>query len=893
MQSVNIQWIVLFALPVIMAVSIAHAMDTYVGNVQSYSQNGNQIQFNCDNSVKVRLSICTDDMLRVQMTSQSQFRPDEPYMVIAYDWPAATYSLTDHGGYYTIQTSRLNIRVSKSPLRISYFDTGSNLVLSERAVGGMYYDTDGGGNGCYFDLDPDDHFYGFGQRYNHMDMRGQEVESINYDGGVSGVFWGHPQNHTYMGYPFFCSTRGYGIFYHTTYISMCDMGNASNDWYRFYANDAPWELDYYFIYGPELKRIVTRYTDLTGRSPMPPKWALGFWQSRDSYGNRNDATNVCNTLRSKNLPCDVICLDWNGWQTCHTSLEWNTSSWPDPPGMISEWTNGGFKVSLWENPTTHCGNQPPGSIYGCWQWGGYGDWWLTDFTNPTCADGWFDMHKAHYDIGVDVFKTDGGEGHVVGPYYNGMDAAEMRNLYPQLYNASMFTKTQAYTSRRGLVWGRSGYAGRQRYPALWSGDSFPIFSHIPYHIRAGQNCGLSGFSYWSNDIGGYVHNPSAGLTITPQVYIRWAQFGLLCPLSRAHGQSPREPYAFGSEVETIWRVYANLRYRLLPYLYSYAWDTHTTGLPVMRAMVLEYQDDPNAWLHELQYCFGRELLIAPVYIENATTRDVYLPEGNWYYWWDNQKYTGPQTVTISTPLDTMPIFVKGGSIIPMGPLMQYVDQIPTDPITLNVWPDVNQAATFTLYEDDGLSLDYESGAYCITALSCQAMPSEIRIDLSARQGSYQPQARNYVFKVYTETTPISASNNGVPLSPCSDLECLNNTTQSWFYDEAENWCYLNVPDTTTTSQAMNVTIEFESPPDPPSMLIATALSGSSIELTWQDNSSDEDGFVVHRKPYQGTDAWTKIAELGGQSGTGLITYTDTDSLSGLIEYHYRVGSYRD
>ena len=298
-------------------------------------------------------------------------------------------------------------------------------------------------------------------------------------------------------------------------------------------------------------------------------------------------------------------------------------------------------------------------------------------------------------MGVDVFKTDFGEDVPADAVFaNGMTGAEIHNLYPLLYNRAVFEVTQEVKGD-GLVWSRSGYAGSQRYPTCWSGDPACTWDSLAFTIRGGLSLGLSGVPFWSNDIGGYRGRPSEAL------YIRWAQFGLLCSHARCHGESQREPWFYGDRATEIFRRYARLRYQLFPYLYACAHEAARTGLPVLRAMPLAFPADINGYDKDLQYMLGPWLLVAPVYDE-SDRRSVYLPAGRWTDFWTGQTFDGPTTLTIHAPLDTLPVFVRGGAIVPgMAPALSRIPEGLIDPLIVDIYP--HGASTYRLTEDEGVT----------------------------------------------------------------------------------------------------------------------------------------------------------------------------------------------
>jgi alpha-D-xyloside xylohydrolase len=338
---------------------------------------------------------------------------------------------------------------------------------------------------------------------------------------------------------------------------------------------------------------------------------------------------------------------------------------------------------------------------------------IVDFTNPAAYRWYQDLHRPVLRMGADVFKTDFGEDIPHDAvFYNGQTGATMHNLYPLLYNQCVFEVTRQERGY-GVVWSRSGTAGNQRYPLCWSGDPAADFESLACTIRGGLSVGLSGVPFWSNDIGAFRGMPS------PQLYVRWAQFTLLCSHARMHGDTPREPWVFGPEALAIVRRYTLLRYRLFPYLYSLAHEAHCTGLPVIRAMPLVFPDDPNTYDKDLQFMLGPWLLVAPIY-DAGEERTVYLPEGVWFDYWTGERHCGPATLRVHAPLDTLPLFVRGGAILPM---MQEARRIPAgriDPLILEIYP--QGRSVYTVYEDEGE-----------TVVQCQERENTVELTLQQAQ----------------------------------------------------------------------------------------------------------------------------------------------------------------
>ncbi len=565
---------------------------------------------------------------------------------------------------------------------------------------------------------PGEAFYGFGERFTPLEKRGQELTLWTADSGnVSSP-------RSYKNIPFLMSTAGYGLFVHSSYPMVFRMGSESTISYSFHVDDS--HLDYYLIYGPDLKQILKRYAGLTGHAPVPPKWSFGFWVSRAGYRSREEAETVAREMRGRDLPFDVLSLDpwWMG-EPPWTTYEWNTDAFPEPAEMMQGLREQGVRTCLWITPYVPAGtaaheegmaggffiSRPDGRVSPIIEAFAGHDLAAIDFTNPE-ASAWFQGKlRALLDMGAAVFKSDFGEqAPVDAVYFDGRSGVEMHNLYPLLYNRAVFELTQGYFGR-GFTWARSAYAGSQRYPVQWGGDSYSSLDQMACQIRGLLGYGLSGVPFCSHDVGGFDYAPQAfdhserssqwflkEHALDPVVYVRWLQFGVFSSHVRAHGKQPREPYAYGPRAEEIARRYLKLRYRLLPYIYSQAVHSARTGVPMARAMVLEYPDDPATYPIDLQYMFGDSFLVAPVVSRGNRCR-VYLPAGDWLDYWSKELVTGGRWIEVEAALDVLPLWVRAGAIVPMGPEQAHTGEKALDPLTLEIYLPEGEAQT-VVYDED-------------------------------------------------------------------------------------------------------------------------------------------------------------------------------------------------
>ena len=548
-----------------------------------------------------------------------------------------------------------------------------------------------------FGLGYDEHIYGFGESYGRLDKR-ETDQTLWIQEGFSNA-----SPATYKRAPFYMSSRGYGLFVNTSNAIRYKVGTLEHTALSAIVDDTNL-FDAYLIYGPMLKEILPQYTAVTGQPAVPPKWSFGLWMARISYNRQTQVEQVATDLRQRQIPCDVIHIDtdWyeNDWEC---DLKFGRSKFPDPAGMMKRLRENGFRVSLWQwtnmvltSPMFKEGREggylvkkPNGEPY---LFTGFApDAGMLDYSNPETVEWVKEKFRDLFRLGVAAIKTDFGEGLPPDGIYHGVASESMHNLYPLLYNEAVFDVTKEMTGD-GIVWSRSAWAGSQRYPVHWSGDGVARYEDLACVLRASLSFGLSGFPFYSHDVGGFSGIPS------PNLYVRWAQLGMFGSHVRCHGMPPREPWAYGEEAERIFRQYDDLRYRLLPYIYSEAVECGRSSLPMMCPLVLAYQDDPNTFTLDDQYLFGSKLLVAPI-LDETNRRRVYLPSGEWVDYWSKETLSGGRWLTVDAPLHIMPLYVKAGEILPFGPKMQYVDERPLDPLTLEIYAPA-QNGRYTIHDED-------------------------------------------------------------------------------------------------------------------------------------------------------------------------------------------------
>ncbi|MBC8051988.1 MAG: alpha-xylosidase [Sphingobacteriaceae bacterium] len=523
-----------------------------------------------------------------------------------------------------------------------------------------------------FSLSPNEKIFGCGESFTGFDKRGQKV--VLWADDANGV-----QNETmYKPIPFFMSSRGYGMFMHTTTPITCDFGKYFSGINSLMIGDD--ELDLFVFLG-DPKEVLNEYTDLTGKSPMPPLWSFGFWMSRITYFSEKDGRDVAAKLRQHTIPADVIHYD-TGWFTTdwRTDYKFAPDRFKDPAKLLSDLKKDGFHVSLWQLPyftpknvlfkelvqqnlvvKDAKGNLP------------YEDAVL-DFSNPNAIKWYQDKIAGLLKLGVGAIKVDFGEAAPAnGIYHSGRTGFYEHNLYPLRYNKAVAEITKQVTGEN-IIWARSTWAGSQRYPLHWGGDAENTNTGMAAELRAGLSFGLSGFAFWSHDIGGFVQK-------TPEeLYGRWAAFGFMSSHTRSHGAPPKEPWEYSPDFLKIFRASDEMRYKLMPYIYAQAKDCSERGLPMLRALFVEYPNDPGAWLIDDQYLFGSDMLVAPL-LENVQERDVYLPQGQWIDYQTGQAYNGGWHKIRPGQVRAV-ILVKSGAVIPHIKLAQSTMQMDWSTIEL-------------------------------------------------------------------------------------------------------------------------------------------------------------------------------------------------------------------
>lgn len=751
------------------------------GNCIGYQVTGNTVIFKGDNKAAVSLKLLANGLFKIWFSPDGQFeRKNESFAVITDSIDAVgTLKIHEQSQAYELFTDQLRIRVNRSPFQLQVFDKYQRLLMSDFKERGL--EKDSARIVSYKQLRPDEQFIGLGEKAGPLNRRGRTYTMWNSDRPC----YTNVEDPLYKSIPFFMSSYQYGIFFDNTYKSVFRFGTESDQYYSFEAPGG--ELIYYFLYGKDYKEIIQQYINLTGKPILPPKWAFGFSQSRGLLTNETLTREIAEGYRSRNIPCDIIYQDI-GWVDALQSFDWHPERYQHPAAMLKDLDAKGFKVIVSQDPVVSQSNQAQwreadslgyfaldqrtGKSYDMpWPWGG--NCGVVDFTKPGVADWWGNLQQKPLSVGVRGFWTDMGE-----PAWSNEDAPDRLNMkhhlgmHDEIHNVYGLTWDKVVKEqfekhnpgKRVFQMTRAAYAGLQRYTFGWSGDSgngndvLDGWSNLANQIPLALSAGMGGIPFWATDISGYCGDIK-DYPAMAELYVRWLQFGVFNPLSRAHheGNNAVEPWLFGTEAERISKKSIELKYRLFPYIYSYAGESHETGMPLMRAMVLEFPKDINGYTADEQFMFGKELLIAPVVKKGARTKKIYLPEGNWIDF-NNPgiQFEGGQVIDYSAPLELIPMLVKKGSIIPMMPVMQYIHEKPDYPMTLLVYPpDIGQTARFRLYEDDGETTAYLNKQYSATAISCSVRSdaTEVLVKAAVNNGYTPVGKRSWEIKIQLDAKP--------------------------------------------------------------------------------------------------------------------------------------------
>ncbi len=641
-------------------------------------------------------------ILAVKVTNYEGVGRKEPRFTLYTD--GGTVKAEETADTITVTSGSLSAVITKKQFSLRFFEGGKALTGLDRRHLGCVKTPSGWYMRAKLDVDVGEKLYGLGERFTPFVKNGQVVDVWNEDGGTSSEL-------AYKNIPFYLTNRGYGVFVNSTDKVSFELCSEAVESAQFSVPGH--SMEFMVIGGGGQKQVLGRYTALTGRPALPPAWSFGLWLTTSFTTDYNEETinGFVGGMAERGIPLHVFhfdCFWMKAFEWCN--FEWDKSGFPAPEMMIQRMHERGLKTCVWINP--YVGQKSPlfqeGRDKGyflkrangdVWQW----DMWqpamaLVDFTNPAACAWYQEKLKALLDMGVDSFKTDFGERIPTDcVYHDGSDPVLMHNYYTHLYNQTVFELLERERGKgEACVFARSATAGGQQYPVHWGGDSSSTYASMAESLRAGLSLCMSGFSFWSHDISGFED------TASEDVYVRWAQFGLLSSHSRLHGSSSyRVPWLFGENAVEAVRSYARLKCRLMPYLYAASADAHETGVPVMRAMAMEFPGDIACEDLDRQYMLGGSLLVAPVFRKDGAA-DYYLPAGRWTHLLTGQTRTGGEWKHETYDLQSLPLFVRENAILPLGKSETQVDGDYLDGLELLFYrPLEGVPAAFSLVDSKG------------------------------------------------------------------------------------------------------------------------------------------------------------------------------------------------
>src|SRR5215216_6714722 len=755
-------------------------------------------------STTVEVAALAPDLFRVGMLPAGGPPRYDSEAIAKEDWDTVEISMQESDDELTLSTTAATARVSLNPLRIGFVDpSGREFAVDDEELGMGAIETSkadvfseplGSPVRLYKKRSEGERFFGCGERTSGLEKTGSHQVFYNVDPPL-----GHTAsfNNLYSSIPFtFSMTAGkaHGLFFDNTHRVEFDLALEDED--RAYYGAEGGAVVYYVFCGPTPREVVDRYTELTGRTPMPPLWTLGNQQCRYSYMNEEEVREVARGFRERDIPCDVIYLDIH-YMDGYRVFTWNEDRFPNPRRLISDLRNQGFRVVTIVDPGVkvdenysvyaegrerdlYCKTRE-GEEYHNVVWPDVTA--FPDFNNPETRRWWGENQRALTDAGVAGLWCDMNEPALFIPHVSTLPddvvhpggRAGAAKRHAQLHNT--YGSLMARAAREGLlalrpderpfVITRAGYAGLQRHAMHWTGDNSSWWEHLWMSMPQLQNLALSGIAWAGVDVGGF------GGDTNGELLARWTEFGIFQPYCRNHttiGTRRQEPWAFGEPYESVCRDMIKLRQRLLPYLYTLFDECHRTGAPILRPLLFEYPEDETTYTADDEFLLGDALLVAPITRPGIEHRHVYLPEGIWFHYYSGERFTGPAHILAHAPLGEPALYVKANTAVPMGPDMAHTGERALDPLTLLLYP-TEGADDSSLYEDAGDGFGYEDGEYARRAVSCEESAGSVTVRIRERVGSFVPrrEALRLELRCFT-SAPESVAVNGESVESRYDEE---------------------------------------------------------------------------------------------------------------------------
>jgi len=714
-------------------------------------------------------------MVHVRITDEEEFSDFPSFAVIKDGVEENTIKIVNTDESVELYAGKVLAVINKEKGTFDFFDSEGNTLVAEPPEGGTFFQGDM--VGCEKKSPQNEHYYGFGEKTGPLDKRGESMVMWNRD-----MPYNYKSDPMYQSHPFFIGLRAgraYGIFFDNSRKTFFDMASSVKDRYRFYAEDG--ELDYWVIAGPHPGDVLDRFADLVGKTLLPPLWGLGYHQCRWSYKNEEKVREIKNGFEQHQIPLDALYLDIH-YMDGYRVFTFDNDRFPDPPGLVDELMADGVRTVVIVDPGVKIDRgyriydemmenkyyvyDKDGGPFTASVWPGPVH--FPDYYREEVRDWWGDLHKFYTDIGIAGVWNDMNEPAGSGRNIRFLDMQiplapakwlDMRhgtppdfvhhdrvhNVYALLEAESTYEGiTKFRPDERPFIISRAGYPGIQRYTLIWTGDNYSTWRSMQVGSPMSLNMSMSGLPFTGADIGGFVGSPSK------ELYARWIEFGTFTPFCRTHTSAntpDQEPWSFGDEVTDIARKHIKLRYRLLPYTYTVFEHTSRTNWPVMRPMIFEFPEDERFADEHGQYMWGEWLLVAPVLKKGRRTKTVKLPEGIWYDFYTGERYEGPTEMVVEAPLAKLPLFAKGGAIIPMAPEMMHTGEKPWSPLTVKIFP-ADDKSSFTLYEDDGISVANQKGEWSRTKFSVSPTEQGMTVKVEPKSGKFDPGRKSVEFEIY-------------------------------------------------------------------------------------------------------------------------------------------------
>jgi len=745
----------------------------FPSKIINYKKDVDKLYFTTSNNVVLQLTVVRDSVVRFRYSTTGKFDNDFSYGITVHASRGYSFlKVTEDETHYIVATKKLICKVEKSSLQVSIYDALDMVLINQDEIGFHWEESyQYGGDIVKMSKisQKAESYYGLGDKPVDVNLKGKRFENWVTDSYA----FGKNTDPIYKAIPFYTSihdNKSYGIFFDNTFKTHFDFAQERRNVTSFWAQGG--EMNYYFIYGPQMSDVVANYTDLTGKPhALPPLWALGYHQCKWSYYPESNVKEVTSKFRELQIPCDAIYLDidyMDGFR-CFT---WDKEHFPEPKRMVKELEDDGFKTVVIIDPGIKIDleydvfKEALDKDYFCKRADGPymkgkvwpGECYFPDYTKPEVREWWSGLFQELIeDIGIKGVWNDMNEPAVmevpnktfpddVRHDYDGNPCSHRKahNVYGMQMARATYHGLKKYSyPKRPFVITRAAYSGTQRYTSTWMGDNVATWEHLAIANNQAQRMAMSGFSFAGSDIGGFAEQPQG------ELFARWIQLGIFHVFCRVHSSGDhgdQEPWVFGDEITDIVRKFVEIRYQLLPYLYTAFWKHINNGTPILKSLVLFDQEDPHTHYRSDEFVYGEHILVCPIQEPNAKGRRMYIPRGNWYNFWTDEVVEGGKEMWVDADLDSMPIFIKEGAVIPKYPVQQYVGEKNFDEITLDVYYKIGKEKS-ELYDDAHDGYDYRKGRYSLRTFKLTGKKKEFILQ-QHKEGKFDAPYSNFKIKFH-------------------------------------------------------------------------------------------------------------------------------------------------